>query len=113
MQFNIKHVEQLVILIVPSTGSRITSNLMSGNLLAGIIFVNTKSSNIDMNNIHGSQNGVFIDGQSPDNTINSNNVLENVIDLNNANGLPTNINTNQFTENNCETSNPTGLCIDR
>ena len=81
-----------------STGSKVSSNLMSSNLLAGITFVNAKGSSIDMNNIHGSQNGVFLDGQSADNTVTANNVLENIIDLNNANGLPTNINTNQFTD---------------
>ena len=41
-----------------------------------------------MNNVVGSQNGVFLDGQSSQNTISANNVLENVIDLNNAIGLP-------------------------
>ena len=96
-----------------STGSKVSSNLMSSNLLAGITFVNAKGSSIDMNNIHGSQNGVFLDGQSADNTVTANNVLENIIDLNNANGLPTNINTNQFTDNSCQTSNPSGLCIGR
>ena len=96
-----------------STGSAIDSNLMNGNLLAGITFVNTQQSNVGMNNVVGSQNGVFLDGQSTQNTISANNVLENVIDLNNANGLPTNINANQYTDNSCETSNPSGLCIGR
>ena len=96
-----------------STGAAIDSNLMNGNLLAGITFVNTQQSNVGMNNVVGSQNGVFLDGQSKQNTISANNVLENVIDLNNANGLPTNINTNQFTDNSCQTSNPSGLCIGR
>src|ERR671918_1458207 len=96
-----------------STGSAIDSNLMNGNLLAGITFVNTQQSSVGMNNIVGSQNGVFLDGQSKQNTISANNVLENVIDLNNANGLPTNINANQYVDNSCETSNPSGLCIGR
>lgn len=96
-----------------STGSAIDSNLMNGNLLAGITFVNTQQSNVGMNNVVGSQNGVFLDGQSAQNTISANNVLENVIDLNNANGLPTNINANQYVDNSCETSNPSGLCIGR
>jgi len=96
-----------------STGAAIDSNLMNGNLLAGITFVNTQQSNVGMNNVVGSQNGVFLDGQSSQNTISANNVLENVIDLNNANGLPTNINTNQYVDNSCETSNPSGLCIGR
>lgn|SRR5512145_162411 len=96
-----------------STGAVIDSNLMNGNLLAGITFVNTQQSSIGMNNVVGSQNGVFLDGQSKQNTISANNVLENVIDLNNANGLPTNINANQYVDNSCETSNPSGLCIGR
>jgi len=96
-----------------STGSAIDSNLMNGNLLAGITFVNTQQSHVGMNNVVGSQNGVFLDGQSTQNTIAANNVLENVIDLNNANGLPTNINANQYSDNSCETSNPSGLCIGR
>src|SRR5215510_13727689 len=96
-----------------STGSAIDSNLMNGNLLAGITFVNTQQSHVGMNNVVGSQNGVFLDGQSTQNTISANNVLENVIDLNNANGLPTNINANQYSDNSCETSNPSGLCIGR
>ena len=47
-----------------SSGSKITSNLMSGNQMAGITFVNTKGSTMDMNNILGSQDGVFLDAQS-------------------------------------------------
>ncbi len=94
-----------------STGASIDSNLMNGNLLAGITFVNTQQSSVGMNNVVGSQNGVFLDGQSKQNTISANNVLENVIDLNNANGLPTNINANQYVDNSCDTSNPSGLCI--
>ncbi len=96
-----------------STGGAIDSNLMNGNLLAGITFVNTQQSSVGMNNVVGSQNGVFLDGQSKQNTISANNVLENVIDLNNANGLPTNINANQYVDNSCQTSNPSGLCIGR
>ena len=96
-----------------STGAAIDSNLMNGNLLAGITFVNSQQSSIAMNNVVGSQNGVFLDGQSIQNTISANNVLENVIDLNNANGLPININANQYVDNSCETSNPSGLCIGR
>jgi hypothetical protein len=96
-----------------STGAAIDSNLMNGNLLAGITFVNSQQSSIGMNNVVGSQNGVFLDGQSKQNTISANNVLENVIDLNNANGLPTNINANQYVDNSCQTSNPSGMCIGR
>lgn len=96
-----------------SIDSKIESNLVNENLLSGVTFVNTKSSTIDMNNVHGSQDGVFVDEQSADNTISSNNVLDNEIDINNANGLPININSNQYAENNCGVSNPSGLCIGR
>ncbi len=96
-----------------NTGSKIISNLMNGNQLAGITFVNTKGSSMNMNNIHGSQDGVFLDGQSSQNVISANNILENVVDINNANGLSTNINSNQYAENNCGVSNPSGLCIGR
>ena len=113
VQQNIVQNNNLGIVSQSSSGSKLSSNLMSSNLLAGITFVNTRGSTIDMNNIHGSQNGVFVDGQSADNMINANNILGNIIDLNNANGLPTNINTNQFTDNSCQTSNPSGLCIGR
>ena len=94
-----------------SSGSKISSNLMSANAMAGITFVNSKDSSLDLNNVHGSQSGIFLDGQSTDNRISANNILENVFDLNNANGLPTNINTNQYLDNRCDTSNPVGLCI--
>jgi nitrous oxidase accessory protein NosD len=96
-----------------STATTINANLMAANLLAGITFVNTHQSNIGMNNIAGSQNGVFLDPQSEQNSIAANNVLGNVLDLNNANGLAPNINQNVFEDNNCETSNPSGLCIGR
>jgi nitrous oxidase accessory protein NosD len=47
----------------PSTsGSKITPNLMSGDLVGGIILVNIKNSHLDMNNIHGSQDGLYLDG---------------------------------------------------
>jgi parallel beta-helix repeat protein len=96
-----------------SSGSKITSNIMNGNQLAGITLVNTENSNVDMNNIHESQDGIFVDAQSSQNIISANNVLQNAVDINNANGLPININLNQYAENNCEVSNPGGLCIGR
>lgn len=47
---------------------------MSGNQLAGITFANTKDSNLGMNNMHGSQDGIFVDAQSSQNIISTNNV---------------------------------------
>ena len=113
IQQNIVKQNSLGVATHSSSGATLTSNLMSGNLLAGITFVNTKQSEVSMNNIDGSQNGAFFDAQSSANNVVANNVLENVIDINNANGLHPNINNNQFTENNCQVSNPSGICIGR
>jgi hypothetical protein len=33
------------------------------------------------------------------------------LDINNADGLALNINDNQFEKDNCNTSNPVGLCV--
>ena len=96
-----------------SGGATIMSNMLSGNSLAGLTLVNTDKSIISANNVEGGQNGLFLDSQSHDNTINMNNILHNVIDLNNANGLAPNINVNSFADNNCMVSNPSGLCIGR
>ena len=96
-----------------SNGASIMSNLINGNVLAGVSFENTHKTITAANNIEGGQNGLFIDPQSRDNTINMNNVMHNVVDINNANGLAPNINTNSFADNNCLISNPTGLCIAR
>jgi parallel beta-helix repeat protein len=113
IQQNIVKENSLGVATHSSSGAKLTSNLMSGNLLAGITFVNTQQSEISMNNIDGSQNGAFLDAQSSANSVVANNVLENVVDVNNANGLPPNINNNQFTDNNCQVSNPSGICIGR
>lgn len=113
IQQNIVKENSLGVATHSSSGAKLTSNLMSGNLLAGITFVNTQQSEVSMNNIDGSQNGAFLDAQSSANSVVANNVLENVVDVNNANGLPPNINNNLFTDNNCQVSNPSGICIGR
>ena len=97
-----------------SSGSKLTTNLFKSNDLAGVTLVNSASNELSMNTIQGSVNGIFLDGQSTKNNINSNNVLQNRgVDLNNGNGLPTNINNNVFADNNCNTSVPDGLCLGR
>lgn len=97
-----------------SSGSKLTTNLFKSNDLAGVTLVNSASNELSMNTIQGSVNGIFLDGQSTQNNVNSNNVLQNRgVDLNNGNGLPTNINSNVFSDNNCNTSVPDGLCLGR
>ena len=96
-----------------SNGLELSENLLTGNVLAGITFVATGESLVSTNNVIESENGIFVDPQSSDNTIESNNVLRNKVDLNNANGLATNVNQNGYSDNNCQISNPSGLCIGR
>ena len=96
-----------------SDRTNIKYNLFSENNLTGITFINTVDSVIDGNNIFNTTNGVFLDVQSSFNRVNFNNVFNNVLDINNANSLPININKNSFTNNNCISSLPSGLCIGR
>jgi parallel beta-helix repeat protein len=88
-------------------------NLFNENDLSGITFINTADSIIDGNNILNTTNGIFLDAQSSSNKVDFNNVFDNVLDINNANNLPLNINNNYFANNNCITSLPSGLCIGR
>jgi len=88
----------------------ITSNLLNGNVLAGVTFVITRDSTVFQNNIDGSQNGIFADAQSSGNKVAMNNILHNVIDINNANGISAQDNNNHFSDNNCQVSNPRLLC---
>src|SRR5215218_11005628 len=79
-----------------SNGLELRENLLTGNVLAGITFVATGESLVSTNNVIESENGIFVDPQSSDNRIESNNVLRNKVDMNNANGLATNVNQNGF-----------------
>jgi parallel beta-helix repeat protein len=94
-----------------SNGLELTKNVISGNQLAGITLVTTDDSLISNNDVKESYNGIFVDSGSNGNRIESNDILENELDLNNANGLAINVNSNSFSDNNCETSNPSGLCV--
>jgi parallel beta-helix repeat protein len=93
-----------------SSGLELTKNVITGNQLAGITLVATDDSLISNNDVKESQNGTYVDSGSNGNKIESNDVLENELDLNNANGLAINVNSNSFSDNKCETSNPSGLC---
>jgi hypothetical protein len=63
-----------------------------------------------MNTVEGSANGIFLDPQSHDNVADSDTALKNVQDMNNGNGLPPNINHNDFINDLCTASSPSGLC---
>jgi len=88
-------------------------NLLNGNTVSGITFINTADSIINGNNIINTSNGIFLDAQSSQNKVDFNNVFNNVLDINNANNLPLNVNKNTFENNNCISSLPSGLCIGR
>jgi nitrous oxidase accessory protein NosD len=88
----------------------IMSNIMDVNSLAGITFVNAHGSTIARNSIQQSQNGIYFDSQSTENIATLNNLLDNVIDLNNSDGLVPSSNPNTFLENTCVKSDPDGLC---
>ncbi|HXT83755.1 MAG TPA: NosD domain-containing protein [Verrucomicrobiae bacterium] len=88
-------------------------NLFNENNLTGITFINSHNSTIEGNNLINTTNGIFLDAQSSMNKVNFNNLFNNVLDINNANNLPLNINNNYYANNNCMTSLPSGLCIGR
>jgi parallel beta-helix repeat protein len=95
-----------------STETNLITNLFKSNDLAGATFVNSAANKVAFNTIQGSVSGLFFDGQSSDNTVNANNILDNKgVDINNANGLPLNVNNNLFSDNNCNSSVPVGLCL--
>jgi len=97
-----------------STGTKLHQNMLTDNQLAGVTLVNSAENVLDFNTITGSVNGVFLDGQSINNNVNTNTIVQNSgVDINNGNGLPTNINANGFSDNLCHTSVPDGLCIGR
>jgi parallel beta-helix repeat protein len=93
-----------------SSGVELTHNHVTGNQLDGITLMNTDGSLISKNDVRENHNGIFVDSESNGNRIESNDIFENELDLNNANGLAINVNSNSFSDNNCETSKPSGLC---
>jgi parallel beta-helix repeat protein len=93
-----------------SSGLELTHNHVTGNQLDGITLMNTDGSVISKNDVRENHNGIFVDSESNGNRIESNDIFENELDLNNANGLAINVNSNSFSDNNCETSKPSGLC---
>lgn len=96
-----------------SNNAQVSYNQLSQNRLSGVTLINTGDSIIHGNNILNTSNGIFLDTQSSSNKVDFNNVFNNILDINNANNLPTNINDNQYSNNNCQTSLPSGLCIGR
>lgn len=78
------------------TGIDVQENLLTSDLLAGITSVNTWNSDFVRNTINGSENGIFLDDQSSNNIKAQNQAQNRTYDISNANGLPMNVNNNQF-----------------
>lgn len=96
-----------------SKDAEVNFNQLSKNRLSGVTLINTANSTLHGNNILNTSNGIFLDTQSSLNKVDFNNVFNNILDINNANNLPININNNYYSNNNCQTSLPSGLCIGR
>ncbi len=80
-----------------SSNSSIDTNLLKSNDLGGTALVDSDNNDIYLNTVKDSLNGIFVDAQSNDNNATFNNLAQdNEIDINNANGLPTNINNNEY-----------------
>jgi parallel beta-helix repeat protein len=91
----------------------ISFNQVTSNEEAGIVILDSDVTTIAGNGVFANgETGIFLDEQSTDNLIDYNNVFAHgEADLNNADGTPTNVNNNNFGENNnCGTSTPAGLC---
>ena|SRR5829696_656407 len=96
-----------------SNGGVTAFNQIVANLREGILLIGSSDNVVAANNMYGNgANGIYLDPMSQGNNIDYNTVFgHETADLNNADGMPTNVNQNSFGDNNnCGTSLPGGLC---
>jgi parallel beta-helix repeat protein len=96
-----------------SSGGVTAFNQIVANLREGILLLGSSDNVVAANNMYGNgANGIYLDPMSEGNNIDYNTVFgHETADLNNADGMPTNVNQNSFGDNNnCGTSLPGGLC---
>ncbi|HEX7032841.1 MAG TPA: NosD domain-containing protein [Nitrososphaera sp.] len=95
-----------------SRGGKINFNQIFQNTDQGIVLMDSDYFIINSNSVIGNgDNGIFLDIQSFNNTLSYNNLFnQTAIDINNANGVPLDILSNRFVENNCRKTEPVGLC---
>src|SRR5829696_7640738 len=96
-----------------SNGGVTAFNQIVANLREGILLVGSSDNVVAANNMYGNgANGIYLDPMSQGNNVDYNTVFgHETADLNNADGMPTNVNQNSFGDNNnCGTSLPGGLC---
>jgi nitrous oxidase accessory protein NosD len=87
------------------------NNLITDNQLSGISLINTNQSLIEGNNVKRSGIGLFLDQPSNHNQINSNSLMYNIVDINDANVLALNLNNNQYYQNKCMVSESEKICL--
>jgi parallel beta-helix repeat protein len=89
----------------------IMSNQISENANEGIVVMDSNYFVIGANSLIGNgNNGIFLDVSSFNNTISSNNILNHVVDISNADGIPIHISMNEYFENRCGKALPDGIC---
>jgi parallel beta-helix repeat protein len=96
-----------------SSNGAVSFNQIVSNSEAGIVLLDSSINVIAGNGVFGNgDTGIFLNDQSTRNTVDYNIVFgHSEADMNNANGMATNLNDNTFGENNkCGTSTPAGLC---
>ena len=96
-----------------SNGGVTAFNQIVANLREGVLLLGSSDNVVAANNMYGNgANGIYLDPMSRGNNIDYNTVFgHDTSDLNNADGMPTNVNQNSFGDNNnCGTSLPGGLC---
>jgi parallel beta-helix repeat protein len=96
-----------------SNGGVTAFNQVVANLEQGILLLGSSDNVVAANNMYGNgASGIYLDPMSQRNHLDYNTVFgHETADLNNADGMPTNVNQNSFGDNNnCGTSLPGGLC---
>ena len=94
-----------------SKGGLIISNQVSQNTNEGIVIMDSNYFIIGTNSLIGNGNiGIFLDVSSFNNTLSSNNILNHVVDVSNADGIPIHISMNEYSENSCGKALPDGIC---
>ncbi|MDW0140318.1 MAG: NosD domain-containing protein [Nitrososphaeraceae archaeon] len=94
-----------------SKGGLIISNQVSQNTNEGIVIMDSNYFIIGANSLIGNGNiGIFLDVSSFNNTLSANNILNHVVDVSNADGIPIHISMNEYSENSCGKALPDGIC---
>ncbi|HEU0143904.1 MAG TPA: right-handed parallel beta-helix repeat-containing protein [Nitrososphaera sp.] len=96
-----------------SNGGVTAFNQIVANLEQGILLLGSSDNVVAANNMYGNgESGIYLDPMSQRNHVDYNTIFgHETADLNNADGMPTNVNQNSFGDNNnCGTSLPGGLC---